>query len=90
VQAPLFAQLVEPARQRRRVSGEIKPGTGFSVPSISPLDPSATTSTSGGPGSDVKIICDFAARDWGLSAHLALALRCGVAELSCMSCTTNW
>jgi hypothetical protein len=46
----------------------------FSI-SISPLGPSATAPTSGGPGSDVKITLDCAATDLGLSAHLAPA--CG-------------
>src|SRR5262245_35983170 len=41
-------------------------------------------------GSDVNITCDCAASDLGLLAHLAPALRCGVAEASRMSCTTSW
>src|SRR5262245_65959528 len=54
----------------------------FFMPSSSPLDLSATASTSAGTGSDVKITCDCDASDLGLLAHLAPAVRCGAAYAS--------
>src|ERR1700736_6176711 len=47
------------------------------MPDRRPLSPSATASTSGGPGSDVKTTSDASATARGLSAHAAPARRRG-------------
>src|SRR2546427_397912 len=58
-------------------------------PARMPLSPSATPSTSGGVGSEVKTTSLASATCFGESAHLAPAERCGLAASERRSCTTR-
>ena len=58
-------------------------------PSERPCGPSATSSTSAGPGSEVSTIGACRATSSGVSAHVAPASRCGAVFASSMSLTTS-
>src|SRR5580704_45164 len=59
------------------------------MPASRPLGPSATCSTSGGPGSEVKMTSLCSASAFGVSAHTAPAARWRSAAARRMSCTTS-
>src|ERR1044071_1200401 len=59
------------------------------MPARSPFAPSATCSTSGGPGSEVKMTSHCSASAFGLSAQTAPAARCRSAAARRTSCTTS-
>src|SRR3954447_13029812 len=59
------------------------------MPASSPFWPSATSSTSGGPGSEVKMTSHCSAKAFGESAQLAPAAMCRSAAARLMSCTTS-
>src|SRR6516165_5821049 len=59
------------------------------MPERRPLSPSATASTSGGPGSEVKTTSDASATARGLSAHTTPFARYGSAAARRRSCTTR-
>src|SRR5207248_2154966 len=59
------------------------------MPARSPFGPSATCSTSGGPGNEVKMTSHSAASAFGLSAHTAPAARWRSAAARRISWTTS-
>src|SRR3954470_16761391 len=59
------------------------------MPASSPFGPSATSSTSGGPGNEVKITSHCSASAFGESAQTAPAAMCRSAAARLMSCTTS-
>src|SRR5205823_1004901 len=59
------------------------------MPARSPFGPSATCSTSGGPGNEVKMTSHSAASAFGLSVHTAPAARWRSAAARRMSWTTS-
>src|SRR3954453_8263733 len=59
------------------------------MPASSPFAPSATSSTSGGPGSEVKMTSHCSAKAFGESAQIAPAAMCRSAAARLMSCTTS-
>jgi len=78
----------------RTSPGELVDRSKYALPATSPAprpcSPSATDSTSGGPGSDVKTTSVASATARGVSAHTAPACTWGAAASRRTSLTTSW
>src|SRR3989475_2358126 len=78
---------------RRTSAGELVVRSKYTLPAASPARrpcaPSATASTSGGPGSDVNTTCVASATSCGVSAQPAPAFRCGADASGRTSWTTS-
>src|SRR3989442_3469768 len=78
---------------RRTSAGELVVRSKYTLPAASPARrpcaPSATASTSGGPGSDVNTTCVASATSRGVSAQPAPAFRCGADASGRTSWTTS-
>src|SRR5262249_27072674 len=88
--APILANT---SWMRRTSVGELVLRSKYTLPGrmpwSRPFSPSATASTSGGPGNDVNTMSLACATARGVSAQVAPASRCGAAASRLMSCTTS-
>ena len=80
---------------RRTTVGEFVDRSKYALPALSPASnptsPSATASTSGGPGSEVSTTSLASATCRGVLAHVAPAARCGLAASARRSWTiSSW